>query len=128
MAQDEDDVRAAIARTNRRFEEAMSAGDPARAARDAYTADARALPPDMPIVRGREALEQFWVAAAAQLGVARLQLSTLELEVHGAVAHEIGTATLTLKDGNEVGAKFCVVWKQDGDEWRWHIDTWNMGV
>jgi ketosteroid isomerase-like protein len=128
MALDDTATRAAIDATNRKFEAAFNAGDPAKAARDVYTAGARALPPDMPMVRGREALEQFWVAAAAQMGVTRVRLSTLDLEVHGDVAHEIGQATLTLKDGRELAAKFCVLWRQEQGEWRWDVDIWNNGV
>jgi ketosteroid isomerase-like protein len=128
MAQDDAATRAAIDATNRKFEAAFNAGDPARAAREAYTAGARALPPDLPMVRGREALEQFWVGAANQMGVARVRLATLDLEVHGGVAHEIGQATLTLKDGREVAAKFCVLWRQEQGEWRWDVDIWNNGV
>ncbi len=43
--------------------------------------------------------------------------------------HEIGTATLTIRPegGQEQTAtvKFVVVWKRQGDEWRWHLDIWN---
>src|SRR5918993_2814559 len=106
MAQDDSVARAAIDATNRRFEAAFNAGDPARAARETYTADARVLPPDMPMVRGREALEQFWVGVATGLGVKQVQLSTNELQVHDDIAHEIGTAMLSLNGGQEVAAKF----------------------
>lgn len=128
MAQDEIAARTAIDATNRKFEAAFNAGDPARAAHEVYTADARVLPPDLPMVRGRDALGQFWVGAAAQMGVKQVQLSTLELQVHGDVAHEIGTATLTLADGQQLAAKFCVFWKQEDGQWRWDVDIWNGGV
>lgn len=128
MAQEDAAARAAIDATNRKFEAAFNAGDPGKAARDAYTADARVLPPDMPMVRGRAAIEPFWVGVAARMGVEKVQLTTLELEVHGQVAHEIGQATLTLKDGQQAAAKFCVLWKQEQGEWRWDVDIWNNGV
>jgi ketosteroid isomerase-like protein len=128
MVQDDSAARAAIDATNRRFEAALNAGDPARAARETYTADARVLPPDMPMVRGREALEQFWVGVVASVGVKEVRLSTNELQVHGDIAHEIGTAILTLNGGQEVAAKFCVLWKQEDGQWRWDVDIWNNGV
>jgi ketosteroid isomerase-like protein len=128
MAQDDLAVRAAIDATNRKFEAAFNAGDPARAAREVYTADARVLPPDMPMVRGREALGPFWVGVATQVGVKHVQLATVELQVHHDVAHEIGTATLTLENGQQLAAKFCVFWKQEDGEWRWDVDIWNSGV
>ena len=96
MAQDDSAARAAIDATNRRFEAAFNAGDPGRAAREVYTENASILPPDLPMVQGRENIAQFWVGAAAQLAVTDVRLSTVALEVHGDVAHEIGKATLTL--------------------------------
>jgi len=47
----------------------------------------------------------------------------------GELAREIGTATLTIRgDGGQeqtATAKFVVVWKRQGGEWRWHTDIWN---
>lgn len=128
MTHDDSVMRAAIDATNRKFEAAFNAGDPGRAAREVYTENASILPPDSPMVRGRENIAQFWVGAAAQLTATNVQLSTVALEVHGDVAHEIGTATLTLADGQQVSVKYCVFWKLSGAEWRWHADIWNAGV
>lgn len=118
----------AIAAANRAFEAAFNAGNPAGAARGVYTAGARILPPDMPAVTGREAIAEFWTAAATQMGVTHVQLATLHLEVHADHAYEIGTATLTLGQGQQAAAKFVVIWKQEAGEWRWDVDIWNNGV
>ena len=126
MAQD-DAAKAAIAATNRRFEALFSGESPAAAAVATYTQAARVLPPDLPMVRGREAIAEFWTAAAQQLGATGVKLTTAELEVHGDSAHEVGTATLTLP-GGEAHAKYVVLWKQEGGEWRWDVDIWNLGV
>ena len=128
MAEDNSAARAAIDATNRKFEAAFNAGDPAGAAREVYTENASILPPDMPMVQGRENIAQFWVGAKAQLGATHVSLSTVALEVHGDVAHEIGQATLTLEGGQEASAKYCVFWRSSGGEWRWHADIWNMGI
>ena len=128
MAQDDSAARAAIDATNRKFEAAFNAGDPGRAAREVYTENASILPPDLPMVQGRENIAEFWVGAAAQLAVTSVRLSTVALEVHGDVAHEIGKASLTLAGGQLVDAKYCVFWAQVGGEWRWHADIWNAGV
>ena len=131
MAQDDSAARAAIDATNRKFEAAFNAGDPGRAAREVYTENASILPPDLPMVQGRENIAQFWVGAAAQLAVTDVRLSTVALEVHGDVAHEIGKATLTLAGGQQVAAKYCVFWALSGTgrrDWRWHADIWNAGV
>lgn len=127
MTQDDGAVRE-IDATNRRFEAAFNAGEFATAAREVYTANARVLPPDAPIVRGLADIADFWTAAAAHLGVTRVQLATQELEVVGDVAHEIGKATLTLGDGQEAQAKYVVLWKREDGQWRWDVDIWNNGV
>ena len=122
-----DAAKAAIDATNRRFETLFAGDSPAAAARATYTEGARVLPPDLPLVRGREAIAEFWTGAAQQLGATAVKLKTVELEVHGDSAHEVGTATLTLA-GTEAHAKYVVFWKQESGEWRWDVDIWNLGV
>ena len=126
MTHDDGD-RAAIAAMNRRFEAVFNGGDPAAAARAVYTQDARVLPPDMPMVRGRDAIADFWVGATRQLGATAVSLSTIELQVQGEAAQEVGQATLTLASG-PAHAKYVVLWKREGGEWRWDVDIWNLGV
>lgn len=115
-----------IESTNRRFEAAFDAGDPGRAAREVYTRDARVLPPGAPLIRGRENIAAFWQAAAGQLGIRSVRLLTQELAVHGEHAHEIGQARLVLSGGQEAVAKYVVLWRREGGEWRWDVDIWNM--
>jgi uncharacterized protein (TIGR02246 family) len=127
MVQQATDVRAAIDRVNRRFVEAWNAGDVA-GAMTVYTDDATILPPGAPRVKGRGAIQQFW-QGVKDSGVRAVTLQTDDLEISGDLAREIGTATLTVRaeDGAEqtMTAKFVVVWKRQGDEWRWHTDIWN---
>ena len=118
-------ARQAIAETNRKFESALNAGDPRRAAQEVYTSDARVLAPGAPMIQGRDNIAQFWETAVPQMGIERVELTTLELEVASDSAFEVGRATLTLAGGQTVVAKYVVVWKLDGSQWRWHIDIWN---
>ncbi len=118
-------VQQSIDATNRRFEAAFNAGDPARAAREVYTRDARILPPGAPMMQGIDNIEQFWPAAAQQLGIERIQLETVDLDIDGTTAYEIGRGTLTLSNGQAVVAKYVVVWKEEDGDWRWHVDIWN---
>lgn len=119
-------AREGIAATNRSFEAAFNAGDPGRAAQDVYTREAWLLPPGAPVIQGRDNIAQFWKGAAQQMGVERVELTTLELDVGSESASEIGRAKLTIGGGQQVEAKYVVVWKKEGAEWRWHIDIWNM--
>ena len=127
MVQQAADVQAAIERVNRRFVEAWNGGDVA-GAMTVYTDDATILPPGAPRVTGRDAIQRFW-QGVKDSGVRAVALQTDDLEVSGDLAREIGTASLTVRaeDGAEqtLTAKFVVVWKRQGDEWRWHTDIWN---
>ena len=127
MVQQASDVRADIDRANRGFVEAYNRGDAAGAVA-VYTEDATILPPGSPRVRGRDGIRAFW-QAVMDSGVRAVDLRTDDLEVSGDMAREIGTATLTVatEAGHEetMTAKFVVVWKRQGGDWRWHTDIWN---
>jgi uncharacterized protein (TIGR02246 family) len=128
VPQDLTAIRHGIDETTRRFEHAFNRGNAADAARQFYTRDASILPPGAEIVQGRDRIAEVWAAAAAapQLGVRGVRLSTLELRSIGDEAYEIGRATLTLADGQRAMPKYVVVWKQEDGAWRRHVDIWNM--
>jgi uncharacterized protein (TIGR02246 family) len=115
--------RAEIAAINRQFEDAARKGDLDRLA-SLYTADAMALPPDGPVVKGRESIKQMWGSIAQQIGLKDVRLDTLDLELTGDTGYEVGEATLTVSSGTAV-VKFVVVWKKVDGQWRLHRDIWN---
>lgn len=116
-----------IAAVNRQFEDAARKGDLDRLA-SLYTSDAMALPPDGPVVKGRENIKQMWGAVAQQIGLKEVRLNTLDFEQAGDTGYEVGEATLTVSSGTAV-VKFVVVWKKVGGQWRLHRDIWNtMGA
>ena len=115
--------RTAIAAVNRQFEEAARKGDLDRLA-SLYTADAIALPPDGPIVKGRESIKQMWGSVATQMGLKEVRLETLDFEQAGDTGCEVGEATLT-HGGGTAAVKFVVVWKMVDGQWRIHRDIWN---
>lgn len=119
------ELRREIDATDSAFCEAFNAGQIDAAVQNTYTQDAVILPPGAEMVRGREDISHFWQAAADQMGIDRVDLQTVELTAAGAYAHQIGRGVLTLRGGQQVIAKYVVVWKQDGDRWRWHVDIWN---
>ena len=112
-----------IAAVNRQFEDAARKGDLDRLA-SLYTRDAIALPPDSPMVKGRENIKQMWGAIAQQIGLKDVRLNTLDLEVTGDTACEVGEAQLTVASGS-AAVKFIVVWKKAEGQWRLHRDIWN---
>jgi ketosteroid isomerase-like protein len=97
-----DAVRKSIDEGNRNFGGAVGRRDYAGLAA-LYTENAKVLPPDGPVVTGR----------------------SIDLEVAGDTAHEVGEATLKVGAG-EARAKYLVVWMKGGDgNWRLHRDIWN---
>src|SRR5215203_2740597 len=127
MVQQARDVRQDIDQANRRFVEAFNRHDAAGAVA-VYTDDAMILPPGNPRVTGRDGIQAYW-QGAIDSGVQAVALQTDDLEVAGDMAREIGTATLTITGNGgatqTATAKFVVVWKRQGDTWRWHTDIWN---
>jgi ketosteroid isomerase-like protein len=119
-----DAVRKSIDEGNRNFGGAVGRRDYAGLAA-LYTENAKVLPPDGPVVTGRSAIEDFWRSAAIALGLTGAVLKTIDLEVAGDTAHEVGEATLKVGAG-EARAKYLVVWMKGGDgNWRLHRDIWN---
>ena len=115
--------RAAISAVNRQFEDAARKGDLERLA-SLYTPDAIALPPDAPMVKGRDDIKKMWGTVAQQIGLKDVRLDTLDLEVADDTAYEVGEAVLTIASGT-AAVKFVVVWKQVDGQWRLHRDIWN---
>jgi uncharacterized protein (TIGR02246 family) len=117
-----------IAATNRAFEEAVRKGDVDRLAY-LYTTDAMALPPDGPIVKGRDAIKELWGGVIRDMALRDVQLQTLDLEITGDTACEVGEARLTLEppssEPTTVTVKYVVAWKKAAGRWLLHRDIWN---
>ena len=115
--------RTEIEDVNRSFEEAARKRDVERLAA-LYTADAIVMPPDAPFVKGRDSIKQFWSSASQQLGLKDVRLNTVDLEVAGDTAHEVGEAVLTLESGGAT-FKYVVVWKKVGGSWKLWTDIFH---
>jgi uncharacterized protein (TIGR02246 family) len=120
-----DEVRDAVEAGNRAFVTAFLAGD-ARAVALLYTEDAQVIAPGAPVARGRDAIASAW-QRAMDAGVADLELRTADVESAGDLACETGTVRLVAKDGTATEARYVVVWKRAGGQWRLHRDIWNAG-
>ncbi|MCC6167382.1 MAG: DUF4440 domain-containing protein [Caldilineaceae bacterium] len=117
-------VQQGIDATNRAFEAAMERGDAAAMAA-AYATDGQAFPPNGAMTQGRQALQSLW-QGAINMGVRSVTLETIELQPAGEHVYEVGRATLRGEGGQVLDdAKFIVIWKQEGDQWKWYRDIWN---
>ena len=121
------EIRNAIATVNQEFLSAFSRGDAAGLVAT-YTSNGQALPSNSDIIEGRTALQGFW-QAVLDIGIKSATLETIELDIQGDAAIEIGKYTLQGEGGQILDAgKYLVVWKQEGDQWKWHRDIWNSSM
>jgi uncharacterized protein (TIGR02246 family) len=122
------EARAAIEAANSKFSEAFARGD-AKTLAAMYTPEAIAFPPDSEMIRGNEAIGNFW-KTTRDSGVQSATLTTVDVGRSGDVAYEVGTISLTIqpvgKEPETASAKFVVVWKRQSDgSWKLHRDIWN---
>ncbi len=122
------EARAAIEAANAKFSEAFARGD-AKALSAMYTPDAIAFPPDSEMIRGNEAIGDFW-KATRDSGVQSATLTTVDVGRSGDVAYEVGKVSLTIqpvgKEPTTAAAKYVVIWKRQPDgSWKLHRDIWN---
>ena len=126
-SQDAGAVRAAIEQAGVRFAEAYERGD-AKAVAAFYTADAIAFPPGGEMAKGRDAIQQMW-QSTMDSGVKSLSFTVVDVGTSGDVAYETGTVVLKIqppgKDSTTASAKYVVVWKKQGNDWKLHRDIWN---
>jgi ketosteroid isomerase-like protein len=116
-------------RVNSLFETEIVAARNFDALKQVYTADARILPPGAAMLTGLDHITAFWRQTVDTLKVKSLQLKTLDLEVLGDTAIEVGAAELTTDPTTSPTAvKYVVVWKKDTEGWKWHIDIWNAAA
>ncbi len=119
----------AMQETNRLFSEQVVRNKQIAKLDSVYTEDAIILPPDSQIIRGRENIKQFWSKVILEAGLSDAPLITVEAEMLGDAAYEIGTAQLTFvgqSGTSQISVKYVVIWKQEANgSWKWHRDIWN---
>jgi len=92
-----------LGQMNRDFAAALNAKD-AKAAAALYTEDAVLIPPGEALVRGREAIEQYWRGAIESGGVRDVSVETMDALSSGSLGYETGSFVLSANgpDGEAV--------------------------
>ena len=128
--EDTAEVRQAIEALIKQLEDALNKGDAAAIAA-LYTEEARVLPPNGPMIVGREAIQNSH-QGDIDAGLSDLQLTTLEVGVVRDLAYEIGeyTETIQPEEGEAIRdqGKYVVVWKRENGEWKLDVDIWNSSI
>ena len=92
-----------LGQMNRDFAAALNAKD-AKAAAALYAEDAVLIPPGESVVRGREAIEEYWRGAIEEGGVRDVSVETMDALSSGSLGYETGSFVLTANgpDGEPV--------------------------
>ena len=96
-----------------------------------YTEEAKYLPPNSPMVVGRENIQAF-IQSSFDAGVGDLQLTVIELSVYGDMAHDVGEYTLTIQpeEGEAISdnGKYLVVLKRENGTWKLDVVSLNTSL
>jgi ketosteroid isomerase-like protein len=94
-----------------------------------YTDDAVEMPPNQPPVKGKAAIEQYYVKEIAAGKLTAFKLAHLEAVASGDVGYDVGTytQTVTLKDGTALNSsgKYTVILKRRGSDWKVQYAIYN---
>ena len=124
------DVEKAIRANDDLIEAAVKAGNAAEATA-MYADDAVAMPPNMPALKGREGLKEFWKSAFA-MGKTEIDLMIDDVKVSGDLAIERGRWMFTLTPSGAApvkdNGKYLVVWRNRGGKWQIVDDIWNSDL
>jgi len=92
-----------------------------------YSADAKLLPPDEPIITGAEAIEAFWQGYGP--GQTRLEVGEVDSRKLGEFWFREGAYKAQFADEGEprVG-KFIELWKQENGNWLLFRQLWNRNA
>ena len=98
---------------------------------DIYTKDSCILPPDRPMVKGRDAIREFWSMLIEKANGKSVILESVEVIPSGEGVLEIGKAHLTIGvEGRDVCSelKYVVYWREEEGRLKWHVDMWNRNA
>jgi uncharacterized protein (TIGR02246 family) len=122
-ADQQSDVRAAIAASTTQFIDAFRRQDAAGCA-SLYTTDGATLPPNADIARGHAAIQAVW-QEAFDAGLTGFEVASLEVETAGDLAYEMGRYTMYAGDNLADEGKYILIWKREAGQWRIHRDIVN---
>ena len=86
-----------------------------------YTEDGALMPPNMPIAKGRPAIQQVWASMLQSPG---FDLTFAPEQVLVSTAGDMALDRGTYRLGEDTG-KYVVVWRRVGGEWKAAADIFN---
>ena len=98
---------------------------------DLYAENSVFMPPNEPIIRGKDALKNFYDALFVK-GATNLRMEIAEVSGHGPIAYQSGTYEMNLEPatgapGRDRG-KYLFVVRKMGAGWRYQYTMWNSDL
>jgi len=119
------DAENAIRRANADFAANARAGSAQTLVTNFYAPEAVVMAPNLPALRGRDAIQQFWTGFLASGSVDLALTSTNVTQPSSDVAVETGRYDLSLRPASgqaiKDAGKYVVVWKKSNGRW-WAIE------
>lgn len=95
---------------------------------NAYTEDAKIMPPGADIISGRDAIRMRWTLPIG-VKIPYHKITPVEIRIEGEYAYDLGyyEGRTMQKDGKEVSwkGKYLIVWKKINNQWKIYADAWN---
>ena len=117
----------AVKAASEQFTNAYNQGDAAALAA-LFTEEAKRLPPNNPMMVGRESIQAIY-EASFNGGVSDLQLTVIDFNVGGNMAHEVGKYTVTIRseEGEAISesGKYVRIWKRVNGSWKVDVLIFN---
>ena len=121
-------VKKIIDSTNAIFGSLISKGDSVGLA-SLYTSDAKFMTPNMPTASGRNGVQSAFAGLFAAMGTPSLTLTANEVWGTEELVTEVGSYTMTDKNGKEIDkGKYIDLWKMEDGKWKIHRDIFNSDM
>ena len=92
-----------------------------------YAENSVFMPPNAPVLRGREPLREFYQDLMGR--ATNLRLETEDIAGHGPLAYETGTYSLVYEDGAiRDRGKYVFIWRKTNDTWRTEKTIWSSDL
>jgi uncharacterized protein (TIGR02246 family) len=102
---------------------------------DMYAENATFMPPNRPVLRGRDAIRNFYDELLNQMGATNLRLDVSEVVRHGPIAYQAGSYEIEYKPATATGSprdrdrgKYLFVLRNLGNTWRYEYTVWNSDL
>ncbi|MEI7531172.1 MAG: DUF4440 domain-containing protein [Betaproteobacteria bacterium] len=118
---------AAVRSLNISWGNAFNAGD-AKAIAALYSEDAVILPPELASIKGRVAIEEFFINEIAVSKKASVKFHIdpkSEVSLSNNMAWESGVYTATINDSVVEAGKFLAIFQKKNGKWEFIRDIWN---